>query len=83
MPGIVLLGSRYFQEVAPDVALDRTEIVSMNSVINTPAGKFVNSLQVKETTPMEPTAVEYKFYAAGIGLVKDDTLNLVKYGYIR
>ncbi len=44
MPGIVLIGSRYNQETASDVAIDRAEIVSMTETIKTPAGTFVNSL---------------------------------------
>ncbi|MCF6155271.1 MAG: hypothetical protein E3K36_08455 [Candidatus Brocadia sp.] len=36
MPGTILLGSRYFHEIAPEVATDRTEIVSINKVVETP-----------------------------------------------
>jgi hypothetical protein len=76
MPGIVLLGARYFQEVAPEVALDRAEIVSLNDVVQTPAGTFDKCLQTKETTPLEPAIEEFKWYAPGIGLVQDGILKL-------
>lgn len=78
MPGIVLLGSRYFQEVAPDVAMDRAQIVGVNVTYETPAGTFKNCLRTKETSPLEPDVVEFKTYAPGIGLISDnDQLKLV------
>jgi hypothetical protein len=78
MPGIVLLGSRYFQEVAPDVAMDRAQIIGVNTTYSTPAGTFTNCLRVKESTPLEPDVVEFKTYAPGIGLISDnDQLKLV------
>jgi hypothetical protein len=83
MPGIVLLGSRYFQEITPGVALDRAEIVSMGEVVQTPAGVFERCVKTEETTPLEPNARESKFYAAGVGLVQDDTLFLARYGFVR
>jgi len=80
MPGVILLGGRYYQEVAPGVAMDRAEIISMSQVMQTPAGRFENCLETEETTPLEPNALEFKFYAPGIGLIKDGTLELTYYG---
>jgi hypothetical protein len=80
MPGIILLGSKYYQELAPGVAMDRAEIVSINETVVTPASRFTNCLKVEETTPLEPRAKEYKYYAAGIGLVQDGELKLVRHG---
>jgi hypothetical protein len=34
-----------------------------------PAGTFHNCLKSKETTPLEPDLLEYKFYAPGVGNV--------------
>lgn len=82
MAGIVLVGARYFEEVAPGVALDRAEIVSVTETLTVPAGTFHNVIKVKETTPLEPGAVEFKWYAPGVGLIRDDTLELVSYGRI-
>jgi hypothetical protein len=81
MPGIVLAGSRYFQEVAPEAALDRAEHVRTTATVETPAGTFQNSLKVRETTPLEPKAEEFKFHAPGVGLVKDGPLELTCYGF--
>lgn len=83
MPGQVLLNARYYQEIAPAVAMDRAEIVSMNETVKTPAGEFKNCLKIEETTPLEPGDISYKYYVFGIGLVQDDTLKLVKFGTVR
>ncbi|MCI0487162.1 MAG: hypothetical protein L0229_11245 [Blastocatellia bacterium] len=80
MPGEVLLRARYYQEIAPGVAMDRAEIVSLSETVKTPAGEFRNCLKVEETTPLEPGKKEYKYYARGIGLLQDGSLKLVKYG---
>lgn len=81
MPGIVLVGARYYQEIAEDVAMDRAEIISVTETIETPAGTFTGCLKTEETTPLEPGARECKIYAPGIGLVNDGNLKLVAYGY--
>lgn len=82
MPGVVLLGSRYYQEIAPGVAMDRAEIVSIDTKLATPAGNYTNCLKILETNGLKPLEKEYKFYAKGIGLIKDEDLLLVKYGFI-
>lgn len=80
MPGQVLLRARHYQEIAPKVAMDRAEIVSISATVKTPSGEFKNCLKVEETTPLEPGEKEYKYYARGIGLLQDGSLKLVRYG---
>jgi hypothetical protein len=80
MPGNVLIGARHYQEIAPGEAMDRAEITSTTVEIETPAGKFTNCLKVRETTPLEPGNKEYKYYAPGVGLIKDGDLVLQSYG---
>lgn len=82
MPGTILLGARYHQEIAPDVAMDRAEIVGMGQVIQTPAGDFTDTLITQETTALEPDELELKYYAAGIGLLQEEDLQLVRYGFV-
>ncbi len=83
LPGLFLLGSRYYQEIAPGIAMDRAEIISISETMKTPAGKYTSVLKIEETTPLEPTDISYKFYAPGIGLIRDGELLLKKYGYIK
>ena len=79
MPGKPKVGDAYYQELAPKVAMDRAEVVSVSETLKTPAGEFKNCVKTKETTPLEK-GTEYKIYAPGVGLVKDGELHLVKYG---
>jgi len=80
MPGRPLLNARYYQEVAPKVAMDRATIVSVSETVETPAGVFRNCLKVEETTPLQRFVTEYKYYCPGIGMVQDGSLKLVKAG---
>ncbi|PYM97221.1 MAG: hypothetical protein DME07_25520 [Candidatus Rokuibacteriota bacterium] len=78
MPGRVLLHSRYYQEVAPNIAMDRATIVSVTETVKTPAGEFKNCVKVEETSPLSRFTTEYKYYAPGIGMVSDGGMKLVK-----
>lgn len=74
------VGARNYQEVAPGQAMDRAEIMSLTTVVATPAGNYRDCVKVEETTPLEPGAKEYKFYAPGVGLVQDGSVKLVRSG---
>jgi hypothetical protein len=80
MAGTPAVGMKYYQEVAPAVAMDRAEVISTSERCSTPAGTFENCLATRETNPLEPEVVEHKSYAPGIGLVADKDLKLVRYG---
>lgn len=82
MPGLPLLRARYFQEIAPGVALDRGEIVSLAETLIVPAGEFNNCLKTEDSSQIEP-GKEFKFYAPGIGLIQEESLKLVKYGFAK
>jgi hypothetical protein len=81
MPGTPSVGMRYYQEVAPGVALDRAEILSVTETFETPAGTFANSLRTKEGSALKPAEQEFKTYAPGIGLIQDESLLLVSHGF--
>ena len=81
MPGTILKGGKYFQEVAPGIAMDRAEVVNTNSTVETPFGTFTDCLKTRETTPLEPGEVDFKFYAPGVGLIKDGPAKLIGYGF--
>ena len=79
MPAKPVVGQRFYQEQAPGFGMDRAEIKSMNTSLVTPAGKFANVVYVLENSPLE-AGTSKKWYAAGVGPVKDDDMTLVKYG---
>lgn len=73
------VGFKHYQEIAPGVAEDRAEVISLDETLETPAGTFENVLKTEETTPLEPDAREFKLYAPGIGLIQDADLLLTRY----
>jgi hypothetical protein len=82
-PGILfpdrafLLGSRYYQEMAPN-AQDRSEHTAMGFEFEVPAGNFKNCVEVTETSPLEPGHESAKIYCPNVGIVRDGDLELVK-----
>jgi hypothetical protein len=78
MPGLPLIGARYFQEIAPGVALDRAEVLDVTASVQTPYRRFERALLTRETTPLEPADIAKKAYAPGIGLVVDASARLVR-----
>ncbi len=83
MPGLILLGSRFYQEIAPGVAMDQAEIISNTESKTTRAGIFNNCIKIKETTARDLKEKEFKLYAPGVGLINDEDLWLVKYGFVK
>jgi hypothetical protein len=80
MPGMPKPGQRFQQEVAPGAGQDRAEIISIGERVSTPAGSFEKCVHVVETSPVEKSLHDHKWYAPGIGQVKDAEMVLVKYG---
>ena len=83
MPGTPKVKMKYYQELAPGVAMDRAEIVSLDETCKTPAGTFSGCMKVKDGSAIELFAKEYKYYAPGIGLVRDEDVRLIRHGFIK
>ncbi|MBE9552092.1 MAG: hypothetical protein IMF05_01385 [Proteobacteria bacterium] len=83
MAGTPTLKMMYYQEIAPGVAMDRAEIVSLDETCKTPAGTFSKCMKVKEGTALNINEAEYKYYAPDIGLIRDENLRLIKYGSVK
>lgn len=73
MPANPVVGQKYQQEIAPGVAMDRAEHISMGGTMNTPAGTFTDTLFITEDPPSDKT------YARGIGLIYDAGAKLTQY----
>lgn len=82
MPGYPVVGMKYYQEIAPGMAMDRAEIVSLDETLMTPVGQFSKSLKTREGNALNLLEVEYKTYASGIGLIQDEILLLTGYGFV-
>jgi hypothetical protein len=73
-PGIILpaapaVGQAYRQEYYGGHAEDNAIVLSVDELIGVKAGQYDSVLMTKETTPIEPDVVEYKWYAPGVGVV--------------
>jgi hypothetical protein len=80
MPGKPKVGQKYYQEQAPGVGMDRFEIVTDQAKVVTPAGTFEHCVEVVESSPIEKGLKDHKWYAAGVGQVRDSEMLLLKYG---
>jgi hypothetical protein len=63
-PGLV-----YRQEYYKGEAEDKGSIVSLDEQAEVPFGHFRNVLMTKDTNPLEPKVLEFKFYARNVGPV--------------
>jgi hypothetical protein len=76
-PGIIMpahpapSGGSYRQEYLPGHAMDQARVVGPSGTVNTPAGTFKGTLTTIETSVLEPGLSEQKWYAAGVGEIKE------------
>jgi hypothetical protein len=64
----------YRQEYYFNEAEDWGKVVATGLTIATPYGEFTNCLKTADWNALEPDApLEYKYYAPGYGLVKEET----------
>lgn len=69
MPGDV-----YNQEYYRGEAEDMGEVVALNVSITLSNGTTYSCLQIRDFTPLEPSANEYKYYAPGIGVIVEQAV---------
>jgi hypothetical protein len=69
MPASPEPGLTFRQEYYAGEAEDEGEIVSRDEQAEVPAGHFENALMTKDTNPLEPKVLEFKFYARDVGPV--------------
>lgn len=90
LPGIVMLadprvGVTYRQELLLTEAEDAGTVLATDATITIGLGTFSGCLLTADFTPIEPDALEHKYYAPGIGLVAEvdpktgETLELVSF----
>src|SRR5262245_48016206 len=74
-PGIIMLanpqkGDSYFEENAPNVAVDQAAVTSLKASASVSFGTFnKDCLQTRNSSVLFPGDIESKFYAPGIGSV--------------
>ncbi|MGH3667041.1 MAG: hypothetical protein ACRDWF_11980 [Acidimicrobiia bacterium] len=79
MPGIVMemeptVGDSYRQEYYPGEAEDMAKVVQSGVSEEVAFGAFDDLIVIEEWTPLEPDVVEEKYYASGVGVVLETTV---------
>jgi hypothetical protein len=80
MPGKPQAGQKFYEVLAPKVAMDRAEVASLIENVRVPAARFSECLKMVETTPLSPKRKTERLYAPGVGLLMDGNFKLVRYG---
>ena len=82
LPGVIMyadpaarLDETYYQEYYAGEAEDAAQLLSANESVSVTAGSFENVVKTFDFTPLDPESLEHKYYAAGVGVVKN--VNLV------
>lgn len=77
-PGIVMFanplahaGEPYRQEYFPGEAEDIGRVVGVAGPLTVPFGSFDDVVQTEDWTPLEPDVREAKYYARGVGVIKE------------
>ncbi len=75
-PGVVVpaspkQGMRYREEYYAGHAEDGAEVLSANSQVQVPYGRFRNAVLTRNFSAIEPTVEEMKLYAKGVGPVME------------
>ncbi len=78
-PGIVMqaalqIDQPYRQEYYAGEAEDMAQVLSLTESVNVTYGSYDHLLMTKEWSPLEPDVTEHKYYAEGIGLVLEETV---------
>jgi len=72
LPGTPTVGDRYQQEFLRKVAEDRGEVVALDGSGSVPWGTFAGAVKTRDTTPLEPDLVEFKYYVRDVGTVLEE-----------
>jgi hypothetical protein len=75
-PGIIMpanpkVGKTYRQEYYKGEAEDMGRALNLDASAKVPYGSFENVLVTDEWTPLEPNVAEHKYYAPGVGNIKE------------
>jgi hypothetical protein len=74
MPADPKVGESHAQEYYPGHAQDFFQVLDLSSTVHVPYGRFDSALLTKEWTPLEPGVLDHKYYARGIGTVREVTV---------
>jgi hypothetical protein len=68
------VGKELQQEHYAGHAEDMFAVIKLNASMTVPYGSFKDVLETREWTPLEPDVLDHKFYARGVGEVREMTV---------
>jgi hypothetical protein len=71
MPGVLQAGLTYRQEYLAGQAEDMAKVLALDGQADVPYGSFDALVVTRDWSPLEPSVIEHKYYAEGIGVVKE------------
>jgi len=78
LPGVYMwadpsvhLDEEYYQEYYVGVAEDKGKVLSASENVTVPVGSFENVVQTHDFSSLDPDIQGHKFYAPGIGVIKE------------
>jgi hypothetical protein len=74
MPAVPILGIPYRQEYYFNEAEDWGKVIETGLEVTIGYGTFTDCIKTEEWTPLEPDVLENKYYASGIGVIKEVTV---------
>jgi hypothetical protein len=79
VPGIIMpahpnVGDVYFQEYYKGEAEDQAQVQSLTDSLTVKYGSYDHVLTTKEWSSLEPETIELKYYAKGVGLLREETV---------
>lgn len=82
LPGIIMwadpsahLNEEYYQEYYAGEAEDKGQVLSVKESVTVPFGSFENVVKTYDFSAIETDLKENKFYASGVGVIKEVDLN--------
>lgn len=72
LPADPYVGQFYYQEYYEGKAEDYAEVVALDATVIIDMGTYEEVLVTKDVNPFEPNVYELKYYAPGIGLIKEE-----------
>ena len=71
MPAQPKVGESYSQEYYKGHAEDHFRVVSLRTSVDVPYSHSGAAMKTREWTPLEPGAIDFKYYLRGVGTVKE------------
>ncbi len=74
MPAEQTVGHAYRQEYYAGEAEDMGEIIAIGDHVDVPVRAYDHVVVTRDWSPLEPDVIEQKYYAPGVGVVREDTV---------